>query len=121
MSIKSNIIKYRRYFALIVVDALFFGLFSPDADSFIVIPAFLLVIVTIYMTIDLVLRGWMRLLPLKKTVRQWITFIFTGGLSLIIALQSIGQLTTRDVITIVPLIALLYFYLAYNRGVASGR
>ena len=36
-------------------------------------------------------------------------------ISVVIGLQSIGQLSVRDLLAIVPLLAVVYFYLSYYR------
>jgi hypothetical protein len=47
----------------------------------------------------------------KRALRSAVLLI--SGL---VALQSIGQLSPRDVLVLAPLSALMYMYIAYNRG-----
>ena len=113
MSIKSYVHNYRRYIALIIVDVLFFGLTSPNSSSFVIIPAFTLVIINILAITDLLMRYFMQIIPIKDAIRRRVTVVVSVTIALIVALQSIGQLTLRDVVTIVPLAGLLYFYMSY--------
>jgi hypothetical protein len=92
---------------------LFFGFLSPNANSFVIIPAFILVTVNLFIFLNLFMHFFVRVVPLKEKVKKRIVIVLATSLSIIVALQSIGQLTVRDVVTIVPLVGLLYFYLSY--------
>jgi len=107
------IARYRLYIVLLLVDVLFFGLFTPNQTSWLLIPGFGLLVATIYVAIKgvlAVLGEFVRLSPLlKKKITVFLTFV----LAVVLALQSLGQLTPRDIITVVPLIAVLYLYVSY--------
>ena len=108
--------KYRYYFLLLIVDILFFGLFSPRESSFVIMPAFVLVVLTTYALSVLISKYFARIFAVKEGTRKRFVLMATCFLGLLIALQSVGQLTFRDLLTLVPLIAVLYFYLSYLRS-----
>jgi hypothetical protein len=108
--------KYRYYILLVIIDILFFGLFSPRESSFVIMPAFILVLLTTYALTVLVSKYFARIFPIKEGARKRFVLITTCFLGLLIALQSVGQLTFRDLLTLIPLIAVLYFYLSYLRS-----
>ena len=102
-----------------LVDLLFFGLTDPSrVPSSYFIVAFILVAVTIYASA----KGFCQLLkwygmPIKRQQRVALTF---GGIaSGLLALQSVGQLTTRDLAVLLPLAVLAYFYFSYNPSAKS--
>jgi hypothetical protein len=111
----SNLVAYQRIALLLLVDCLFFGFFGPQSSAFIVIPALLLVILNIYALVKVLLYVVGRFVTIKQQVVRRITVILTGSVSILLALQSIGQLTLRDVLTLIPLMVVLYFYLSYTR------
>ena len=107
---------YRRYIVLAVIDTVFFGTISPNASAMVIIPAFILVVVTIYAVLGLLVAYVGKMYTVKPKNQRRIVVVTTVTLSIIIALQSIGQLTIRDVATIVPLILVLYLYISYTKS-----
>lgn len=107
-----------RISGLLLVDGLLFGVTDPDtASSVVLIAGFLLFCATLYYLLDGVLMlGALYGMPVrhKKRVLRSLTLVIGG----VVALQSIGQLSSRDVMVLTPLSVLLYLYVAY---VASGR
>ncbi|MEO6513169.1 MAG: hypothetical protein ABIR37_00625 [Candidatus Saccharimonadales bacterium] len=108
--------KYRRYVLLGVIDSAFFGLLSPNTSAFVIIPAFILIIVTIFAILTLIVTYIGKMFVVKPKNQKRIVIMLTATLGIIIALQSIGQLTVRDVVTIVPLILVLYLYMSYTKS-----
>lgn len=108
--------KNRRYGLLLVVDILFFGFLSPATSAFVIIPAFFLVVLSVFALLSLVMAYLGTLLALKPTNQRRVVFMLTASMAVIVALQSIGQLTVRDVATIVPLILVLYLYMSYTKS-----
>jgi hypothetical protein len=89
---------------------------STDPGSippFLLIIPFVLLAISAYLGISLLLS--MRDMPQKR--RQSIAIIATGLPILLLVLQSIGQLTVRDVITTSAVFLLSYFYI--SRTVSS--
>lgn len=105
-----------RITGLLVADSVLFGTTDPrDAPSFMLIVGFLLMSATIYYMLDgLLALTKLYGLPVrhrKRVLRT--TTLLIGGL---LALQSIGQLSARDILILAPLTSLVYFYVAYSRG-----
>ena len=101
--------------SLIISDGLFFGLTNPtNVPSFMVIVGFLLLLLTMYG----LLYNFQKLLavyaPWLSRQRNLVSTL-TAGLGLVIALQSIGQLTVRDGL-LIPLAAIaLYGYFSLSK------
>ena len=105
---------FRRISGLLAADAVLFGTTDPrDTASFMLIVGFLMLSATIYYVLDGLLAV-SRLYGLRlrndKRVKKTATML-VGGL---LALQSMGQLSLRDLLILAPLTALAYFYTAYS-------
>jgi hypothetical protein len=100
---------------MLIIDGLFFGYLNPNkVNSLFLIVGFVLVGLTIYLFMQLVLIFFKNLGFKIKNRRKAAIFIAVL-LSLLLSLQSIGQLTLRDVLIIIPIAVLLYIYTAYIR------
>jgi uncharacterized membrane protein len=94
---------------LLVGEAAFFSLTNPrNVPSVILICAFLLLGVLLYAVVrtavGLTGRGQSRRL-------RYISIGVSGVITLLLLLNTIGQLTVRDVITLIVFLGLLYFYI----------
>jgi len=97
-------------------DGLFFGLTNPSKVSTIwLMVGFVLAVASIYW----LARGFVALLGLySKALRKQhkrLVRAFTLSGAVLIALQSIGQLTFRDLVVLLPLVLIGYFYVSYMR------
>lgn len=100
--------------ALLIANVLFFGMTDPSrAPSFLFGVAFLLLSVSIYWGASNLYRlaSWYGL-PLKHRKRA--VLASTGVIMALTALQSTGQLGPRDVILLLPFVAVGYFYISYQ-------
>ena len=100
--------------AIGIVDSLFFGLTDPArAPSALFIVAFLLIALSLYV----LYRGVLDLIDIYTGKRHHhrIAASLTAVTASLLALQSIGQLSARDLAVAVPLIAISYFYFSYNK------
>lgn len=98
---------------IIGLDGLFFGLTSPAkvaAPTLFI--GFLLVVVTLYKTLQAVSKvaSWYGIRFGRH--KQRFLRLLTGVIAGIIALQSIGELTIRDLVVILPLALVSYLYLS---------
>lgn len=108
--------RFRRIGGLLFADLLLFGTTDPSkVASFTLIIAFLLLCATLYYT----LGGLLALAKLygvpvrrKKRILRLATIIGSA----LIAFQSIGQLSVRDIAVLVPLSALWYMYAGYTKN-----
>lgn len=111
--------KYRKpiYVTLaLVVDSVFYGLINPrTAYAVVIIVGFGLLVATLYLIIDLLLALAERAVPFSAMTRHRLHVSTTMLLALLIAMQSIGQLTLKDLAAIVPLVLVAAFYTSYQR------
>jgi hypothetical protein len=106
---------------LLVADTLVFCLTNPDrVPSFMLAVGFLLVAVTFYQLTLGILKaaGWY---GLPGGAHRRLARTFTGVLSGVIALQSIGELGPRDVLVLLPLALIAYLYMSYGKDKAVAR
>ena len=99
--------------ALVLIDTAFFGTTSASkVQSYLVIVGFLLFTYSVYIVIYHSL-GVIKLygVPIKRKKR--LALYITGILGLLIALQSIGELSAKDIVVMVPLVVISYAYLSY--------
>jgi hypothetical protein len=100
---------------LLVMDGLFFGLTDPSkVNSLFLIAGFILLGLSLYLLVQIVL-SFLEKLGFKINNRRKIAVFVVILSCLLLALQSIGQLSARDVLIIIPLAILLYIYAAYVR------
>ena len=112
--------KLRYFIALLIVDAMFFGLTDPaEVPSFALIIGFLLFTITLYQLIKglFVLGSWYGLRFNKQQKR--FARIVTGVIAGLIALQSMGQLGQRDILVLIPLALVAYLYMSYGRSASE--
>lgn len=105
-----------RISGLLAADALVFGATNPESTpSFVLIVGFILMAVTLYYLLD----GLLALTKLygipvrhKRRLLRTLTLLISG----VVAFQSIGQLSTRDILVLSPLTVLFYAYVAYVKS-----
>ncbi|HET6924587.1 MAG TPA: hypothetical protein VFH39_02045 [Candidatus Saccharimonadales bacterium] len=101
---------------LAVLDAAFFGFINPtNAYAVVVMIGFLLLVATLYVVVDLLLALAERIVTFRPTTRYRLRLSITAFLALLIAMQSIGQLTVKDMAAIIPLVLVAAFYASYQR------
>src|SRR3954466_12378461 len=95
--------------ALLTLDGLFFGLTDPkNVPSWLLMAGFLLFVSTVYYLVKaaLVVLSWYGLPTLRHKRR--LTLSLTIVIGIFIALQSLGELGSRDVIVMLPFTWLSY-------------
>jgi uncharacterized membrane protein YfhO len=109
-------VHFWRISLLLAADGLVFGATNPnDTASFMLIVGFILLCATVYYLLDgLLTLTKLYGIPLrhKKRFLKSMTLLISG----LAALQSLGQLSSRDVLVLAPLSVLLYLYIAYSRS-----
>ena len=107
--------------ALFVVDAVFFT--RTDAHSVTsvtLIVGFLLLVSTTYLCLKQLIRlSRLYGLPFSRHERRFALF-GTGVVTLLIGLQSMGELSRRDLLVSLPLVVISYLYFSYGRAKAKG-
>lgn len=103
-------------FGLVLVDMVFFGLTNPSkVPAIMLIAGFILILVNLYVLARgaIALSRWYGV-SLGEHSKK-ITLIITGILGALIGLQSMGQLSVRDLVILMPFVALGYFYTSYQK------
>lgn len=109
-------ISYRRYLESLTIIILDIGFFTKTnankAPAIVLMLGFVLVYLSIYMLVYVVL-SFLKLyaVPIKRKRR--LTWYITSVISLFIALESIGELSAKDIIVVLPLAVLAYLYINY--------
>lgn len=99
---------------LFAADGLFFGLVNPQkVYALVIIIGFGLLAVTTYVLLSFLLSLAGRLVTFSAPTQKRAALATTLALTLLIAMQSIGQLTGKDILAVIPLVIVLAFYLSY--------
>jgi hypothetical protein len=105
-----------RGLGLLVLDAIFFSITDPvHIPSIMLIIALMLVAVNVYVGLRYLFEAaaWYGLnTPAKPRRFSGIAAAIVAGL---MALQTAGSLGARDVTILLPLAAVMYFYVSYSR------
>lgn len=114
-----KLLKYKhlqRLIGLIMLDILLFGsINAANAASYMIIVGFILLALTIYHILYCLL-ALSRFYGLKIKHKHQLALYITLVLGILIALQSTGELGSRDVWVLLPLVILGYFYSTYARS-----
>jgi hypothetical protein len=104
-----------RLSAVLLADGLLFGdTNAGSANSFVLISGFVLVIATIYQLARALIAA-AGLYGLHSGRPRQLAASLTGLVSGLAALQSIGELSPRDVLVLLPLVVLAYLYSSFIR------
>jgi hypothetical protein len=113
-----------KFAGLAAVDGIVFGLTNAaSVPSFVLMVGFLLLSVTFYYLIRGLLT-FVGLYGVSVRRKRRLAAVMTGAVSGLVALQSIGELNSRDVLVLVPLMLIGYVYTSYGksaRGLAEVR
>lgn len=106
----------RRWYilALLIADILVFFTVDPrQAPSVVLMIGLLLLVATIYIVIcaGLYLIGFG--IPSLRKREKKLRILLSVVVAFLVGLQSLGQLTAKDFIAVIPLLLVGYFYLTY--------
>ncbi len=104
----------KQLIVILVLDILVFG--GSDAKtipSFVLIMGYLLLLATIYHLFYGLLSA-AQVYGVKFKRQKPLALYLTGVVGILVALQSIGELSRRDVVVLLPLIAIGYLYSSYD-------
>jgi hypothetical protein len=111
-------IKIRHYLqvlGLLIIDLLFFGNTNTNKDpSFIVIIGFILLMMTIYLVVFAII-SFLKLYGLPVKNKKRIAIYISALFAVLTALQSIGELTSKDVLVLLPIAVIGYLYVGYTK------
>lgn len=100
---------------LLVADGLFFGLINPNtANSTLLLVGFILFGLSLYLLIEAIFLI-LRKIGIEVKRSKKITGYIVIPVCLLLALQSLGQLSVFDILIVIPLVVLLYIYTTYIR------
>jgi NhaP-type Na+/H+ or K+/H+ antiporter len=100
--------------AVLIADVIFFSSINASQIApFVLIIGFALLLLTCYIFIY-VLLSIARLYGLPIRYKQRLALYLSGVIGLVVALQSIGELTPRDILVLLPLATLGYMYAVYT-------
>jgi hypothetical protein len=101
---------------LILLNLVIFGLTDPvNSMPIVVILGFLVLSLDLYLIVRLVVRFLSLFIGKVQLHRHRLTTLFTAFLVVCLGLGSIGQLTWRDLLVVVIVAAVAYFYSLYFR------
>lgn len=102
---------------LVVTDALFFGFTNPaKVVSPLLIVGFFLVSATLFYTVYTLLSSASEAGLSIGSRQRKAALGGVGVVALLIALQSVGQLSTHDVSVVIPFVVIAYIYLTYGQS-----
>jgi hypothetical protein len=105
--------KYLQAFCLIIIDVIYFkSVNTNQAPSCMIIIGFVLLVISFFYVIYTLL-GLAKLYGLNIRRRKRLSSYITALFGSMIALQSIGQLSPRDVAALLPLAIIGYLYSGY--------
>lgn len=104
-----------KYVALVTILAIgFFVIVDPSAgSSWIIMLGSVVLTILIYVWLALGIRVIAVFWPFSMRLQRGLAISSTLVVMFMILMQSIGELSWRDALAIVPLVALLYIYIAY--------
>lgn len=105
--------------ALLAADCLVFSIVNPHKSSAIwLILGFILLGCTFFALANLLARAFESYGEgVYKSSRRILRYA-AALVTVLIGLQSVGQLTTKDVLAFVPFVVITYFYLGYGKKLA---
>ncbi|HZL08141.1 MAG TPA: hypothetical protein VFC50_03025 [Candidatus Dormibacteraeota bacterium] len=105
-----------KFASLAAADGIVFGFTNTaSVPSFVLMAGFLLLSVTFYYLIRGLLT-FVGLYGVSVRRKRRLAAVMTGSVSGLVALQSIGELNSRDVLVLVPLMLIAYVYTSYGKS-----
>jgi len=105
-----------KFIGLLVADCLVFSLTNArSVPSFMLIVGLILLLMTVYYLVYSLLT-FARLYGLSIRRKRRLAGVLTGLMSGLVALQSIGELNSRDVLVLLPLAVIGYAYSFYGKS-----
>ena len=112
MSIYLFLKQHKKLTSLVVIlcDFLFFCLTNPNKLSvaFLVV-GFLLALATLNLICSLVIILIRQFRGMRK-LKNWTKWAISGFAFILLVMQSIGQLSIKDIVVLIPLVFGIYFY-----------
>lgn len=101
--------------AIILIDTIFYSFTNPETGStLLLILGFLVIALTVYIFLNAILRFVTSYGISNRRYSHRISLFSSGVLIGMMALQSIGELTMKDILIFIPLSSILYMYITYG-------
>ena len=105
----------RQLIILLAADSALFGLSNAkNVPSVMLMVGFVLLLATIYQLMYGLLAA-IGMYGLRFRRQQRLALSLTGLVGMVVALQTIGELSPRDVVVLLPLAVIAYLYSSYGR------
>ena len=99
---------------LLPVCLLFFSLVNPtQGSSAVVVAGSILIALAIYICMLLFVKSMTVLTPISLKSQKHLALAATSFIVFLLLMQSIGQLSFRDALAVLALIAISYLYISY--------
>ena len=109
-----KLVRFRAVILLIGIDGFFFGALNPNSSSsFIIITGCIVLAASLYVLSSAAISLLASVGIVRRASAKRLSVSLALFLAFIVLMQSIGQLSLRDVFALVPFACVLYFYSAY--------
>lgn len=99
---------------LLLADTVFFTLTNPtEVASVVLIAGIILLVATFFMGLSLFLELLSSTATGSPRQHKTVIWVATVLVAFVVAMQSIGQLSTRDLLAVIPLAVLFVLYTSY--------
>lgn len=114
MHSKAHPTAFKKLAAIILADVLFFSMIDPRrGNMLILIVACLLAYISVYAICRLGMWLFVKIFPISVVAQKRAALTVTIGITFLLFMQSLGQLSSRDIFAVAPLMLVAYFYMAY--------
>ena len=102
------------------IDLLFFGFVNPvSGHSYVAIVGSLLLAISIYIMLRLIVMLFSVFFPISQRSQNRLGVFLSLVAVFLLLMQSVGQLSARDVLAVVPLMLISYLYIGYSPDKAA--
>lgn len=109
-----KLLKLRLYAFVLCIDAIFFSTADPaNGSSFLLIAGCIILVFSVYAACYGLLSMLLSVGLLTAGARKRLCVFLTIFIAFLVFMQSIGQLSARDVLAVIPFVAALYIYTSY--------
>jgi hypothetical protein len=111
--------RYWKLFGLLVLDGIIFNLTNAhSAPAYVLMVGFILLVATFYYLLYGLL-AFARLYGLSFKRKRFLAGYLTVLTGFLVALRSIGELNSRDLLVLLPLVVVGYAYSLYGKPAAT--
>lgn len=109
-----KLVRFRAVILLMGIDGLFFSALNPNSSSsFIIITGCIVLAASLYVLCSGAMSLFARIGIVRQASARRLSIFLALFLAVIVLMQSIGQLSVRDIFALVPFACVLYLYSSY--------